>query len=162
MCRTIADRGEGRASMKLGSEIIGMMERIQVRSARQKMYYLFAASALLMDCADASSMRVRSRHKTFEWPSGQEGQTRLFVFISMIPTLNLYTLNHKVKPNDLLAKAYIELGSAATVAGADPSFCLREGWRLLEVARKGPGAINDGTYTCMMDACSKSASMGNR
>ena len=33
MCKTIADKGEGRAAMKLGSDIIGMMERIEVRPA---------------------------------------------------------------------------------------------------------------------------------
>ena len=139
--------------MKLGSDIIGMMERIEVRPA---------ATDFEIVCHQCMIDRGKARCKTSGCPSGQKGKTRQAFFNCITSTLKSYTLNHQVKPNDLLAKAYIELGSAATLAGADPSFCLREGWRLLEVARKGPGAINDGTYTCMMDACSKSASMGNR
>lgn len=30
ICRAIADRGEGRAAMKLGEEIVGVMERIRL------------------------------------------------------------------------------------------------------------------------------------
>lgn len=84
--------------------------------------------------------------------------------MAMMQCDRVFALSEKLRfepLSDIFAKTYIELCGAAAVNGANPDSCLKNAVRMMQRARER-GELNDGTYTCLMDTCSKVASMGSK